>query len=51
MQESYDIYKNKKIDICLVMRLHAIILSQVYGIDFIAFSYSKKTDEVLKILT
>ncbi|QFR39642.1 hypothetical protein A9Q91_05475 [Candidatus Gracilibacteria bacterium 28_42_T64] len=51
MQESYDIYKQKKVDICFGMRLHSMILSQVYGINFIAFSYSKKTDEILKILT
>ena len=48
MKKSYDLYKNKKIDICLSMRLHSIILSLVYDIDFVAFSYSKKTDEILK---
>jgi polysaccharide pyruvyl transferase WcaK-like protein len=49
-----EIYKNfteKKIDICIAMRLHAIILSQVYQIPFIALSYSKKTDEILKKLS
>jgi polysaccharide pyruvyl transferase WcaK-like protein len=50
MWQSYDIYKNNKIDICLWMRLHSMILSQVYKIPFIAFSYSKKTDEMLKII-
>ncbi len=48
IEEVYDIYKQKKIDLCLSMRLHSMILSQVYDIPFIAFSYSKKTDEVLK---
>ncbi|MCP4523850.1 MAG: polysaccharide pyruvyl transferase family protein [Candidatus Gracilibacteria bacterium] len=47
MKEVYKMYSQKKIDICLTMRLHSIILSQVYEIPFISFSYSKKTDEVL----
>lgn len=49
-----EVYKNfteKKIDICIAMRLHSIILSQVYEIPFIALSYSKKTDETLKKLS
>jgi polysaccharide pyruvyl transferase WcaK-like protein len=50
MGESYTMYKENKIDICLWMRLHSMILSQVYKIPFIAFSYSKKTDEMLKII-
>lgn len=48
IDEVYEIYKQKKIDICLSMRLHSMILSQVYDIPFVAFSYSKKTDEMLK---
>ena len=48
MQETYEQYKNKKIDICLSQRLHSMILSNVYGIPFIWISYSKKTDEFLK---
>lgn len=44
MQETYQIYKEKKIDFCLSMRLHSMILSQVYGIEFIAIKYSKKGD-------
>ncbi len=51
MKEVYDIYRKKKIDICLAERLHSIILSQVYQIDFIAISYSTKTKEVLKKIT
>lgn len=47
MQEVYDCYKNKSIDICLAMRLHSIILSQVYEIPFVWISYSTKTDEIL----
>lgn len=44
MQETYQIYKQKKIDFCLSMRLHSMILSQVYGIPFIAIKYAKKSD-------
>ncbi|MCD5380559.1 polysaccharide pyruvyl transferase family protein [Candidatus Gracilibacteria bacterium] len=50
LEESYGMYKSKKIDINLAQRLHSIILSQVYGINFIGISYSQKTDEVLKQL-
>lgn len=48
MEETYETYKNKKIDLCLSERLHSIILSNVYKIPFIAISYGKKTSEVLK---
>lgn len=44
MNETYEIYKQKKIDFCLSMRLHSMILSQVYGIPFIAIKYAKKWD-------
>ena len=47
MQEVYETYKNKEIDICVAMRLHSIILSHVYEIPFVWVSYSTKTDEVL----
>jgi polysaccharide pyruvyl transferase WcaK-like protein len=30
MQEVYEVYKNKEIDFCFAMRLHSIILCQVY---------------------
>jgi polysaccharide pyruvyl transferase WcaK-like protein len=50
ISKSYTAYKERKIDICFAMRLHSIILSQVYDIPYIAFSYSKKTDEILKII-
>ena len=50
MQEVYDVYKNKEIDICFSMRLHSIILSHVYEIPFVWISYTKKTDEVLDLL-
>ncbi|MCT4617461.1 MAG: polysaccharide pyruvyl transferase family protein [Candidatus Gracilibacteria bacterium] len=50
MQESYEIYLNNEIDINFAMRLHSIILSHVYEIDYIAISYSKKTDEITKKL-
>lgn len=44
MEETYEIYKQKKIDFCLSMRLHSMILSQVYAIEFIAIKYAKKSD-------
>lgn len=44
VKETYEIYKQKKIDFCLSMRLHSMILSQVYGIEFIAIKYAKKSD-------
>ena len=47
MQEVYTSYIYKEFDICLAMRLHSIILSQIYEIPFIWLSYSTKTDEVL----
>lgn len=43
IQETYEFYKQKKIDLCLSMRLHSMILSKVYSINFIAIKYSKKT--------
>lgn len=45
MFETYEIYKKNLIDICISMRLHSMILSQVYDIDFISISYSQKTSE------
>ena len=51
MEWVYDIYKNKKIDFCISMRLHSIILSHVYEIPFLWISYSKKTDEILNQLS
>ncbi len=50
IESVYEIYKNSLIDVCLSMRLHSMILSQVYDIPFIAFSYSKKTAELIKKL-
>lgn len=47
MEEVYEYYSSEKIDMCISMRLHSIILSMVYGIPFIALSYTKKTDEIL----
>lgn len=44
MYETYFMYKQGKIDICFSMRLHSMILSQVYGIDFFALKYAKKSD-------
>jgi len=50
MQETYDFYRNKKLDLVLAQRLHSIILSQVYEIPFVWISYSKKTSELLNEL-
>lgn len=50
MEDIYSKYIYKEFDICLAMRLHSIILSQVYSIPFVRISYSKKTDEVLSII-
>ena len=50
MEEVYETYKNKEIDLCFSMRLHSIILSHVYKIPFLWISYSKKTDEILNSL-
>jgi polysaccharide pyruvyl transferase WcaK-like protein len=44
MEETYSIYKEKKIDFCFSMRLHSIILSQIYAIPFLSLPYSKKGD-------
>lgn len=45
MQETYEVYKKNVLDICISMRLHSMILCQVYDIDYISLSYSKKTSE------
>lgn len=50
LEETYNYYKEKKIDIILAQRLHSIILAHTYDIQYIALSYSKKTDEVLDII-
>jgi polysaccharide pyruvyl transferase WcaK-like protein len=42
MSETYYNYKEKRIDFCFAMRLHSMILSQVYGIPFIGLKYSNK---------
>lgn len=48
MQDVYEQYTLANMDLCIAMRLHSIILSQVYEIPYVAVSYSKKTDEILK---
>jgi polysaccharide pyruvyl transferase WcaK-like protein len=50
MWETYKYFRNKKIDMSFSMRLHSIILSQTYNIPYLAISYAKKTDEILKII-
>lgn len=44
MQEVYDVYQKKHIDFCISMRLHSMILSQVYEIPFVALQYAQKTE-------
>ncbi len=46
MQEVYNVYKQKDMDICFSMRLHSAILCHVYEIPFIWVSYSRKTDDI-----
>lgn len=50
MWEVYEVYKDKKIDFCISMRLHSMVLAQVYEIPYIWVSYSKKTDEVFSFI-
>lgn len=42
MKETYEVYNNKKIDFCLSMRLHSMILCESYNIDYIKIIYAKK---------
>ncbi len=51
IEEVYTYYTEQKMDICFAMRLHSIILSQVYHIPYVAFSYSQKTIEAIKKIT
>lgn len=44
MQEVYEAYQKKHIDFCISMRLHSMILSQVYEIPFVALQYAQKTE-------
>ena len=44
MEETYQMYVEKKIDFCISMRLHSMILSQIYAIPFISIKYAKKAD-------
>ncbi len=48
LEESYNIYQEQKVDYILAQRLHAIILSHVYWIPFLAISYSQKTQEIIE---
>lgn len=48
LEEVYSVYKEKRMDLCIAMRLHSIILSSVYKIPFISLSYAKKTEEIIK---
>lgn len=51
MNDVYNKYIYREFDMCLAMRLHSMILSQVYEIPFIWVSYSVKTDELLNELS
>lgn len=48
MQEVYNYYSQKKLDLCLAERLHSMIFSEVYNIPFVWFIYWTKTKELLK---
>jgi len=48
IDEVYSKYIYREMDLVLAMRLHSMILSQVYSIPFIGISYSTKTDQVLE---
>jgi polysaccharide pyruvyl transferase WcaK-like protein len=50
MWQTYNYFRNKKVDLTFSMRLHSIILSQTYSIPYLAISYAKKTEEILKII-
>lgn len=43
MQETYDVYRHKKLDIVIAQRLHSMILSEAYELPYIALSYAAKT--------
>ncbi len=47
MKETYEVYTDKDIDFCISMRLHSMILCNVYNIPFYALSYSNKTEEAV----
>lgn len=50
MWQTYNYFRKKKVDLTFSMRLHSIILSQTYSIPYLAISYAKKTEEILKII-
>lgn len=50
MWQTYNYFRNQQLDITFAMRLHSVILSQTYKIPYLAISYAKKTDEILKII-
>lgn len=51
MKETYSFYVQRKIDICLAQRFHAMVLSDVYRVPFIGMSYSQKTKSLLEKIT
>ncbi len=48
MKEVYEVYMNDEIDLCIAMRLHSMVLCEVYQIPYFALSYSLKTENVMK---
>lgn len=47
LEETYSYYKEKKIDICISMRLHSMILCEVYEIPYVAIMYAKKCYKII----
>ena len=48
LQWAYDAYAKKEIDMCISMRYHSMVLSKIYGIDYVAISYAEKTHQLHK---
>lgn len=48
LQWAYDAYAKGQIDMCISMRYHSMVLSKVYGIDYVAISYAEKTHQLNK---
>ncbi|MCH2188823.1 polysaccharide pyruvyl transferase family protein [Candidatus Gracilibacteria bacterium] len=45
---AYEAYSQNKIDMCISMRYHSMVLSRIYGIDYVAINYAEKTRQLHK---